>query len=73
MLCQLKEKGEEGKGEERRGEERGREERGRRLTCSHRERERGRLPSSSIDRDIAEMSKGDISNGGCWFYDEILS
>lgn len=36
---------------------------------------RGKVfPGSSINRrDIAEMSKGDASNGACWFYDEILS
>lgn len=35
---------------------------------------RGKVfPGSSINRDIAEISKGDVSNGACWFYDEILS
>lgn len=31
------------------------------------------FPGSSINRDIAGMSKGDASNGACWFYGEILS
>ena len=62
-------------GKERRaGKGRGREESGKEGTggtCSSTEGEV--FPGSSINRDIAEMSKGDVSNGACWFYDEILS
>lgn len=46
--------------------------RGRETELMQEGRGKGRFPLQ-FSRDIVKMPKSDISNGGCWFYEKILS